>query len=155
MTHKSHDPNRRAIFPGSFNPFTRGHQSLVDRALPLFDHIVIAIGVSAEKKPNEIELRTEQIKELYAGNEKVSVIAYDGLTVDAAKQNECGVILRGVRNSIDLEYERPMADANRKLGGIETVFLFTMPEYSMISSSLVRELRRYGRDVTDLMPSKE
>lgn len=155
MTHKSLDPKRRAIFPGSFDPFTRGHQSLVDRALGLFDHVVIAVGVSAEKTPNEIDLRVEPIKELYAGNGRVSVVAYNGLTVDAAKEHKCGIILRGVRNSIDLEYERPMADANRKLGDIETVFLFTLPEYSMISSSLVRELQHYGRDVSDMMPSKK
>lgn len=152
MTHKFPEQQRRAIFPGSFNPFTRGHQSLVDRALSLFDHIVIAIGISTEKGPSDASARIEPIKKVYEGNDRVSVITYDGLTVDAAKENGCNAIVRGIRNSIDLEYERPMADANRMLSGIETVFLFTLPEYSMISSSLVRELQRYGKDASEMMP---
>lgn len=146
---------RRAIFPGSFNPFTRGHQSLVDRALELFDEIVIAVGVSFDKhSADDISLLVEPIAELYADNPRVTVTHYQGLTVDAAKTLGCKYVLRGVRNAIDLEYERTMADANRMLSGIETVILLTFPQYAMISSSLVRELRHYGHDVSELMPVK-
>lgn len=153
MTLTLYDMTRRAIFPGSFNPFTIGHKSLVDRALELFDHVVIAAGISlAKHNADEIESRLEPIRRLYAGNNRVSVVAYDGLTVDAAVAHDCRFIVRGIRNSIDLEYERQMADVNRQLSGIETVFLTTLPQYSMVSSSLVRELAHYGRDVSHLLP---
>ena len=149
-----HKP-RRALFPGSFNPFTRGHQSLVDRGLELFDEIVIAVGISLDKHtPEDIEERLAPIRDLYKDNEHVDVITYHGLTVDAADSAGCCAILRGVRNTIDFEYERQLADANRSLGNIETVLLFTLPELSMISSSMVRELAHFGRDVSPFLPQK-
>ncbi|MDE7394441.1 MAG: pantetheine-phosphate adenylyltransferase [Muribaculaceae bacterium] len=146
---------RRVLFPGSFNPFTRGHQSLVERALTMFDHVVIAIGVSADKHTNDdITSRIQPIADLYIDEPRVSVIAYYGLTIDAATANNCCAILRGVRNAIDFEYERQLADVNRSISGIETILLMTLPEYSMISSSVVRELERYGRDVKPYLPQK-
>lgn len=147
------DSGRCALFPGSFNPFTIGHKSVVDRALPMFDHIVIAIGVSIDKHNESESLRRlEAIKRVYEHEPRVSVTSYSGLTVDAAVANGCRFILRGIRNAIDLEYERPMADINRSLSGIETVFLLTLPEHSMISSSMVRELQHFGRDTSPYLP---
>lgn len=145
---------RRGMFPGSFDPFTRGHQSLVDRGLQLFDEIVIAVGISATKAvtPELLESRIAPIERLYAGNPKVKVTTYTGLTVDAAAAHGCDFLLRGIRNIIDMEYERSLADVNRRLTGIETVFLFTLPELSAVSSSTVRELQRYGHDISKFMP---
>ncbi len=151
--HNTATGSRRAIFPGSFNPFTIGHKSIVDRALPLFDHIIIAVGISIEKLNNpQSQSHIEAIRQLFADNDKVSVTTYSGLTVDAAKAHNCQFLLRGIRNSIDLEYERPMADTNRQLSGIETIFLLTLPEHSMISSSMVRELSHFGHDTTPYLP---
>lgn len=144
---------RRALFPGSFNPFTIGHKSVVDRGLPLFDHIVIAIGISVDKHNESESLeRMKEIRRIYADEPRVTVTSYSGLTVDAAALHGCGFILRGIRNAVDLEYERPMADINRSLSGIETVFLLTLPDHSMISSSMVRELRHFGRDTSPYLP---
>ena len=143
------------MFPGSFNPFTIGHQSLVDRGLELFDSIVIAVGISATKEVGEEEIisRLEPIRRLYEGNERVEVTYYTGLTIDAARRHGCKFLLRGIRNSIDMEYERSLADINRRISGIETVLLLTLPELSAVSSSAVRELQRYGHDVSGFMPS--
>lgn len=148
---------RRAMFPGSFNPFTIGHQSLVDRGLEMFDSVVIAVGISATKAVNvdEIAGRLKPIKELYAGNRRVEVIHYTGLTVDAAQEHDCKFLLRGIRNTTDMEYERSLADINRRISGIETVLLFTLPELSSVSSSTVRELQRYGHDTSEFMPRKK
>lgn len=145
---------RRAMFPGSFNPFTKGHQSLVERGLEMFDTIVIAVGISSSKQVSEAEIidRLEPIHRIYSKNERVEVIHYTGLTVDAAREHNCKFLLRGIRNSIDMEYERTLADVNRRIAGIETVVLFTLPEHASISSSMVRELQHYGHDVTDFMP---
>lgn len=145
---------RRALFPGSFNPFTIGHQSLVDRGLQLFDEIVIAIGISASKplSPGEMESRLGAIRELYAGDKRVNIVTYSGLTIDAARQHGCGFLLRGIRNATDMEYERSMADINRRISGIETVILFTLPELASVSSSTVRELQHYGHDVEQFLP---
>lgn len=145
---------RRAFFPGSFDPFTRGHQSLVDRGLEIFDTVVIAVGISATKPvtAEALAARLEPIRRLYANEPRVEVISYSGLTVDAARQHGCNVMLRGIRNAIDMEYERSLADVNRRISGMETVFLFTLPELSAVSSSVVRELERYGHDVTPFLP---
>lgn len=145
---------RRAMFPGSFNPFTIGHQSLVDRGLELFDTVVIATGISSTKQVPEEEIiaRLEPIRALYAGNQRVEVTYYTGLTVDAARRHGCKFLLRGIRNTIDMEYERSLADINRRISGIETVLLFTLPELSVVSSSTVRELQHYGHDVSEFMP---
>lgn len=144
---------RIAIFPGSFDPFTVGHHSIVMRALPLFDKIVVAIGTNAAKYAMMSESRrVESLRELYADNEKIEVISYEGLTVDAAKMCGAKFILRGVRMIQDFEYEKNLAEVNRSISGLETVLLYTLPEFGHISSSIVRELIRYGRDVSSLLP---
>ena len=144
---------RIAIFPGSFDPFTVGHHSIVMRALPLFDKIVVAIGTNAAKYAMMSESRrVEALRELYADNEKIEVISYEGLTVDAAKMCGAKFILRGGRMIQDFEYEKNLAEVNRSISGLETVLLYTLPEFGHISSSIVRELIRYGRDVSSLLP---
>lgn len=148
---------RKALFAGSFNPFTIGHQSLVDRGLELFDKIVVAVGISATKPVTQAEIveRLEPIRQLYAGDDRVEVVSYAGLTVDAAQSHGCQFLLRGIRNAIDLEYERQLADINRRISGLETVMLLTLPELSAVSSSTVRELQRYGRDVDEFLPKRK
>lgn len=146
---------RVAIFPGTFDPFTRGHYSVVNRALSMFDEVVIAIGVNALKRPMfTVEERTAMLESLFANEPRVKVMSYSGLTVDVAR--ECGAqfMLRGVRSVIDFEYERSIADVNREISGLETVMLFTEPMYAHISSSVVRELLSYGRDVTAFVPEQ-
>ena len=146
---------RVAIFPGTFDPFTRGHYSVVRRALSMFDEVVIAIGVNALKRPMfTIEERMAMLESLFADEPRVKVISYSGLTVDVAR--ECGAqfMLRGVRSVVDFEYERSIADVNREISGLETVMLFTEPMYAHISSSVVRELISYGRDVTAFVPEQ-
>ena len=144
---------RIAIFPGSFDPFTIGHHSIVERALPLFDKIVVAVGMNSKKHSLLPEIdRLDAIRRLYADEPRVEVIAYSGLTVEAAEQCGARYILRGVRTVKDFEYEKTLADINRKIAGLETVLLYTLPEYGSISSSIVRELISLGRDVTDLLP---
>lgn len=144
---------RIAIFPGSFDPFTIGHHSIVERALPLFDKIVVAVGMNSKKHSFLPEIdRLDAIRCLYANEPRVEVIAYSGLTVEAAEQCGARYILRGVRTVKDFEYEKTLADINRKIAGLETVLLYTLPEYGSISSSIVRELISLGRDVTDLLP---
>lgn len=146
---------RVAIFPGTFDPFTRGHYSVVRRALSMFDEVVIAIGVNSLKRPMfTIEERMAMLESLFANEPRVKVISYSGLTVDVAR--ECGAqfMLRGVRSVIDFEYERSIADVNREISGLETVMLFTEPMYAHISSSVVRELISYGRDVTAFVPEQ-
>ena len=141
------------LFPGSFNPFTVGHKSLVDRVLPLFDRVVIAVGINSEKRSGpSVDERMDSIRKLYADEPKVKVISYSGLTVDACKREDARWMLRGVRSTTDFEYERNLADINRRISGIETLVLFTLPEYSDVSSSVVRELRSYGYDVSGLVP---
>lgn len=144
---------RIAIFPGSFDPFTIGHHSIVERALPLFDKIVVAVGMNSGKHSflSDIE-RLDAIRRLYANEPRVEVTTYSGLTVEAAEQCGAHYIIRGVRTVKDFEYEKTLADVNRKIAGIETVLLYTLPEYGSISSSIVRELIGLGRDVSDLLP---
>lgn len=147
-----HD-SRTALFPGSFDPFTIGHYSIVERALPLFDKIIIAIGVNEQKRNLYTgEQRKDMIERLYADEPRVSVMCYNCLTVDLALRENAGFILRGVRMIADFEYEKNLAEVNRDLAGIETVLLYTLPEYSHISSSIVRELLHYGRDVQSCLP---
>lgn len=141
------------MFPGTFDPFTIGHQSLVDRGLALVDEIVISIGINDKKRTHfSLERRLEAIRDLYKDNLRVRVMAYDQLTVDFAREVGAGFILRGIRTVNDFEYEKSIADVNRKLTGIETFILFTEPEHTHISSSIVRELLRYGRDVSQFIP---
>ena len=145
---------RIAIFPGSFDPFTKGHQALVEEALRLFDKVVIAIGENVNKRSLlSLEERKRLIANLYAGNDCVECISYSSLTGDAAREVGATAIIRGVRNTIDFEYERTLAQTNRRLyPDITTVLLFTPAEYADISSSTVRELLAFGREVDWLLP---
>lgn len=144
---------KKAIFPGTFDPFTKGHYSVVERALTFMDHIVIAIGVNDNKRTFfKTEKRLAMIKELYKGNPRISVEAYSNLTVDFAKETGAEFIIRGIRTVKDFEYEEAIADVNRKLSGIETILLFTEAELTCISSSIVRELLSYGKDVSGFIP---
>lgn len=145
---------RIALFPGSFDPFTKGHKNIVERTLSsVADEVIIAIGNNCEKKCMQtVEERVESIQKVFKGNEKVRVVAYEGLTVDIAKSVNANFIVRGVRSIKDFEYEREIADVNCKLSGIETVLLYTEPEYASISSSIVRELISYGKDVSQFLP---
>lgn len=147
--------DRTALFTGTFDPFTTGHQNIVERALPLFDHIVIAVAVSKLKHTaEEIDRRVADIKVLYEGQERVSVEAYDDLTIDMAKRHNARFIIRGVRSVKDFEYERQQADINRQLGGVETVLFFAEPQYESVSSTLVRELRFFGKDTSAFEPKR-
>ena len=144
---------RRAIFPGTFDPFTVGHESIVRRALSFVDEVVIGIGVNEGKRSLlPVEQREAMIRQLYANEPRVSVEAYDCLTIDFARRTGACVILRGIRTVKDFEYEETIADVNRKLTGIETILLFTEPEMTCISSSVVRELLQFGKDVSRFLP---
>ncbi len=145
---------KKALFPGSFNPFTRGHQSIVERGLRLFDHIVVGVGRNTAKPTDDAEACAQTIAALYADNPRVSVQVYDTLTVDFARQIGADFLLRGVRTLTDFDYELQMADVNRLLAGIETVVLFADADKVEISSSLVRELQRFGKDISDYLPEK-
>lgn len=145
--------HRIALFPGTFDPFTLGHESLVRRGLNLVDEIVIAIGVN-EKKTSYFPLdkRIKMIRELYRDEPRVKVESYESLTVDFAREVKANYILRGVRSVNDFEYEKTIADMNRTISGIETFVLFTEPSLTHISSTLVRELLKYGHDVSKFIP---
>lgn len=157
MTAKSPEKERSLIlFPGSFDPFTTGHLDLVERALAMFDKVIVAIGYNPAKTSSDgIEQRKNRIRKALDRFENVEVTAYSGLTVDEAKRLGATAILRGVRSASDFDYERNMADVNRKIGGLETVILVARPELSFVSSSLVRELESFGHDVSDFLPEKD
>ena len=144
---------KTAIFPGSFDPFTIGHAAIVERGLSLFDRIVIGVGKNESKRSlYSAEERVKAISELYADNPHVEVVGYDDLTIDLARREGAQFILRGLRSVKDFEYERDIAAMNHRLGGVETVLLFTESQYAHISSSVVRELIAYGKDVSDFLP---
>ncbi|HNX88112.1 MAG TPA: pantetheine-phosphate adenylyltransferase [Paludibacteraceae bacterium] len=144
---------KRAIFPGTFDPFTIGHYNLVTRGLKLFDEIVIGIGVNQSKKTLfDTEKRIDIIQQAFSSEPRVQVMTYDSLTVDFAVSAEADYILRGVRSVADFDYEHTIANSNRMLSGIETVVLFTDKEYSFISSTVVRDLIAYGKDITAFLP---
>ncbi len=144
---------KTAIFPGSFDPFTIGHYDIVKRALTMFDRIVIGIGSNSVKVPSVPEVkRLEAIRKAFSDEPRVSVEIYDCLTVDFARQQGAEFILRGVRCVADFEYERNMAEANKELGDIETVLLYTRPQYAHISSTLVRDLYAHGKDISTYIP---
>lgn len=146
---------KTAIFPGTFDPFTRGHYSVVERALNLFDEVVIAIGINALKKPLfTADERVEMLRRLYTDEPRVRVVVYSDLTVDLARECNARYILRGVRSIIDFEYEKSIADVNHEISGLETILLFTEPQYAHISSSVVRELMSYGRNVEAFLPAQ-
>ncbi len=143
-----------AIFPGSFDPFTVGHESIVRRALPMVDKLIIAIGVNSMKNPLiKLDNRLQMIKDIFADEDKVEVSSYSGLTMDFAKEVGAQMIVRGVRNGQDFEYESAIARINMKLSGIDSLFLLTLEEHSSISSSIVRELLNYGVDVNQFIPA--
>ncbi len=145
--------NTQALYAGSFDPFTIGHWSVVDRALRIFDRVIIAIGENADKNAFwPLEKRLDHIRSVYKENARVAVISYSGLTADTARHTGCTHLLRGVRSSVDFEYERTLSDANRNISGLETVLLYTLPEYAFVSSSLVRDLMRHGHSVEQFLP---
>lgn len=144
---------RRAIFPGSFDPFTIGHYSIVMRGLRMFDEIVIGIGHNQSKRTHfSIEKRIEMIQKAFENEPRVKVQAYSTITVDFATEVQADFILRGLRSVGDFEYERTIGDNNRILTGIETVILFTEAEYAHISSTVARDLISYGKDISSFLP---
>jgi len=146
--------NRIALFPGSFDPITVGHESVVRRALPMFDKIIVGVGVNSEKSAMlPSEKRVELIKKVFADEPKVEVVTYSGLTVDFCKANNISFILRGLRTSADFEFERSIGHANQLLDkDIETVFMLTLPEHTFISSSIVRDIAKNNGDISAFLP---
>jgi len=144
---------KRAIFPGSFDPITLGHLDIINRALPLFDEIIIAVGINSDKKYMfSLKERLHFIKENYVNIPKIKVETYSGLTIDFCNKMDADFILRGLRNPADFEFEKAIAQTNRKLSKIETVFLLTSSDTSFISSSIVRDVLRNGGDISSLVP---
>ncbi|MBL8730129.1 MAG: pantetheine-phosphate adenylyltransferase [Planctomycetes bacterium] len=143
-----------ALYPGSFDPVTRGHLDLVERALPLFDHLTVAVALNSNKSPTfSAEERVEMLREVLPQDERLSVTTFRGLVVDFCRAQRIGAILRGVRTVSDFEFEYQMALTNRHLApGIETVFVMPSAQYSYVSSSLIREIVRNGGDVSDFLP---
>lgn len=144
------------LFPGTFDPVTLGHKDIIDRALPLFDKIVVGIGRNVNKKPMFSEQqRLSWLKEIYRNNPKVDAVLYEGLTVDCCTSIGANYILRGIRYVNDFEYEKAIADMNRTLAGnVETVFLTCLPEYTSVASTLVRDVLNNGGDVSSFLPEE-
>jgi len=144
---------KTAVFPGSFDPITLGHYDIIKRGVSLFDKVIVAIGVNAEKKYMfSLDDRLEFIRESFKDEPKVEVVTYEGLTIDLCKKVGAKFILRGLRNPADFEFEKAIAHTNRQLSRIETVFLLTAAKTSYISSSIVRDVLRHGGDYTILVP---
>ena len=144
---------KKAIFPGSFDPITNGHYDIIKRGVSLFDEVIVAIGVNAEKKYMfSLEDRKRFIEESFKDESKVKVITYSGLTIDLCKKENAEFILRGLRNPADFEFEKAIAHTNRVMSKIETVFLLTAARTSFISSSIVRDVLRNGGDISQLVP---
>ena len=145
-----------AVFPGSFDPITRGHESVILRALPLFDQIYVSIGVNSEKQSYfSIDERMEFIRKVFEDQPKIRVTKYSGLTVEYCKAVHASYLLRGLRTSADFEFERSIGQINKKLKkDIETVFFLTDPEYTSLNSSIVRDILRHGGDVSQFVPDK-
>jgi pantetheine-phosphate adenylyltransferase len=145
---------KKAIFPGSFDPITNGHFDIIKRGVSLFDEVIVAIGVNAEKKYMfSLEERKHFIEEAFKDEPKVRVISYSGLTIDLCKKENAEFILRGLRNPADFEFEKAIAHTNRIMSKIETVFLLTAARTSFISSSIVRDVLRNGGDIAQLVPN--
>ena len=152
-THNSQLTTRTGLLPGTFDPFTIGHDALVRRALNIVDELFIAIGINTEKRTMlSLEERMERIATLYKDEPRIHVVSYEGLTTDFAQSIGAKFIIRGVRNAIDFEYERNIADVNRMLTGIDTLLLISEPQYAAISSSMVRELAHFGKDIRSYLP---
>jgi pantetheine-phosphate adenylyltransferase len=147
--------DRIAVFPGSFDPITKGHESVILRAVPLFDKIIVAIGMNAEKKSYfPLEQRLEWVRKVFSPEPKIIVMMYEGLTVDFCRKVNAGFLLRGLRTSADFEFERSIGQVNKVLDpGIETVFLLTAPEFTALNSSIVRDIVRNGGDPGPFIPS--
>ena len=145
-----------AVFPGSFSPFSIGHQSVVEKALPLFKKIIISIGINSEKNHYfSIQERMQWIESVYGNNKKIEIKRYEGLTVDFCKKEEASFILRGLRDSHDFKFEKNIAQMNKDLdSSIETIFIITNPEVSHISSSLIRDIIKNGGDVSKFIPKE-
>ena len=145
---------KRAVFPGSFDPLTIGHESIIRRALPLFDEIIIAVGHNVNKQGYfSLEKRQGWIKSVFKDEPKIKVDHFSGLTIDYCKKAEAGYLLRGLRTSADFEYERAIAQVNKAMHeGIETVFLLTMPEHTPVNSTIVRDIIRNGGDASKFLP---
>ena len=144
---------KKAIFPGSFDPITNGHYDIIKRGVSLFDEVIVAIGVNAEKKYMfSLEERKRFIEEAFKDEPKVRVITYSGLSIDLCKKENAEFILRGLRNPADFEFEKAIAHTNRMMSKIETVFLLTAARTSFISSSIVRDVLRNGGDISQLVP---
>jgi len=145
---------RIALFPGTFDPITLGHVDIIDRALPMFDKLIVGIGRNANKQPMfSEEDRLNWIMETYAGNDKIGAVVYDGLTVDCCKRVGAQFILRGIRYVSDFEYEKAIADMNRSIDhAIETIFLTCSPQFTSVASTLVRDVYRNGGNVRQFLP---
>lgn len=145
---------RRAVFPGSFDPITRGHENIILRSLPLFDEIIVAIGINMEKKSFfELSDRIKWIEQVFAAYPQVRVDSFTGLTVDYCKKMDATFILRGLRTAADFEFERTIGQINKKLNsGLETIFLLTTPDFTSINSSIVRDVYKHGGDVSIFIP---
>jgi pantetheine-phosphate adenylyltransferase len=145
---------RICLFPGTFDPITYGHTDIINRALPLFDKIVIGIGRNASKVPMfKEEVRLQWLKDIYANEPKIDAVVYEGLTVNCCKTVGANFILRGIRYVSDFEYEKAIADMNRSIApGIETIFLTCLPQYTSVASTLVRDVLRNGGDVSPFLP---
>jgi len=143
-----------AIFPGSFDPFTKGHEDIVLRGLKVFDKIVVAMGYNSKKKHYfDVDLMQSKIKATFKEYPEVQVIIYDELTAKLAERYQAGYLLRGLRNTTDFEYENSISQVNKHLNNqLESVFLITSPQYAAISSSIIREVHKYGGDVSDFLP---
>src|SRR3982750_3420214 len=146
---------RICLFPGTFDPVTRGHIDIIDRALPLFDKLIIGIGRNVNKAPMfSEEQRLQWIRKIYNNTPQIDGVIYDGLTVDCCKRVSANFIVRGIRYVNDFEYEKAIADMNRSLDGhIETIFLTCLPKYTSVASTLVRDVIRNGGDVTQFVPN--
>jgi len=146
--------NRIALFPGTFDPITIGHQDIINRSLPLFDKLFIGIGRNVNKEPMfSVEQRLEWVRELYRDNPKVEAVSFDGLTIRCCQEVGANFILRGIRYVNDFEYEKAIADMNRSLDhNIETVFLTCLPQYTSVASTLVRDVLRNGGDAMQFLP---
>lgn len=146
--------SKRAVFPGSFDPITLGHVDIIERALPLVDELIIAIGVNAGKKTMfSLEERMEFITKTFAHEPKIKVKSYTGLTVNFCRQEHAQFLVRGLRNSIDFVYEQPIAQTNHKMAQIDTIFLLSSPEVSHISSTIVRDVIQNDGDPSGMIPS--
>jgi pantetheine-phosphate adenylyltransferase len=146
-----------ALFPGSFDPFTKGHEDIVRRGLQLFDEIIISIGYNSQKSNRyfPIEMMIQRIQEAFKNQPNIKVLTYAELTAEFARKHGANFLLRGIRNTTDYEYENSISQVNRKLyPDLESVFLITSPQFAWISSSIIREVHRYGGDVSDFLPYK-